>query len=191
MKHLKLLSLIALAAVFGITACEDDPDDHDHDHDQELITTVTLTLTETGTNNTTTVTWQDLDGEGGNNPTIGTLSLAAGTSYTGTVSLLNESESPAENITEEVEEEADEHQFFYSTSGTDAGRIDIQITDTDVNNLPVGLAYTVTVSGTDAGSATLRVVLGHYDDVPKDGTTMSPESDVDIEFPVTIGASGN
>ena len=43
--------------------------------------------------------------------------LTAGTTYDGTIELLNETETPAEDITEEVQEEADEHQFFY-TIGT-------------------------------------------------------------------------
>ncbi|MEZ4696908.1 MAG: hypothetical protein R2832_10875 [Rhodothermales bacterium] len=60
------------------------------------------------------------------------------------------------------------------------------ITDTDENSLPVGLEFTVTVSSGAAATGTLNVVLSHYDDVVKNGTTRSDESDIDIDFPVTI-----
>jgi len=100
--------------------------------------------------------------------------------------LLNTVESPVENITEEVEEEADEHQFFYELSGSGAGRITIEYADTDGNGLPVGLEYTVTVTAGGADTATRNVVLSHYDEGPKNGVDKSDESDIDINIPVEI-----
>ena len=67
-----------------------------------------------------------------------------------------------------------------------ASRITVTITDTDGNNLPVGLEYTVAVSAGAAATGSINVVLGHYDDSPKDGTTRSDESDIDIDIPITI-----
>ena len=154
--------------------------------EEELITTVILTLTETGTTNQVTAQFEDLDGDGGNAPVIGTLTLGAGKTYTGTIQLLNASVNPAEDITEEVEAESDAHQFFFTAEGGIAGRVVVTITDLDVNNLPIGLEYTVTVSAGAAASGTLNVVLGHFDEVAKDGVTRSPETDVDIDFPVNI-----
>jgi len=169
------------------TGCdEDDPAQPEEENPQELITKVTLTLTETGTTNTTSVSFSDLDGSGGNAPTIGTLTLGVGKTYTGTIALLDETKNPVENITEEVEEEADAHQFFYTVGGGIAGRLNVAITDVDSKNLPVGLEYTLTVTPGAAASGTLNVVLSHYDESLKDGVTPSDETDVDIDFPVSI-----
>ena len=66
------------------------------------------------------------------------------------------------------------------------GRVTVTITDQDDNGLPVGLNFTVEVSAGAAASGTLRVVLSHFDDDPKDGMTMSDETDVDVTFPVNI-----
>ncbi|MCG8605706.1 type 1 periplasmic binding fold superfamily protein [bacterium] len=182
---------ICLLTVVGLLylGCGDDNPAASDDHgpgEEELITTVTITLTETGTSNQTTVQWRDLDGPGGSVPTIGTLTLQAGTTYSGIITLLNEEENPAENITEEVEEEAEEHQFFYAAEGGISARVTVTITDRDSNNLPVGLEFTVTVSAGGAASGTLNVILYHYDEVTKDGTSPSTETDVDIDIPVNV-----
>jgi hypothetical protein len=178
----------ALAAVAFITGgcSEDNPAKPKDENPQELITKVTLTLTPAGGGAAVTVVFSDPDGDGGTAPTIGTLTLKAGTTYTGTIELLDETKDPDENITEEVEEESDVHQFFYTPEGGIVGRVTVNITDTDANNLPVGLEYTVAVTAGAAANGTLNVVLGHYDEAPKDGTTRSDESDIDIDFPVSI-----
>jgi hypothetical protein len=172
-------------ALFGI-GCEDDPASPKEENPQELITKVTLTLTPAAGGAAATVTFSDPDGDGGNAPTIGTLTLNAGTNYTGTIELLDETKDPDENVTEEVEEESDVHQFFYTPEGGIVGRVTVTITDRDANNLPVGLEYTVTVTAGAAANGTLNVVLSHYDESPKDGVTPSDESDVDIDFPVNV-----
>ena len=66
------------------------------------------------------LSFQDLDGDGEDAPVINSGDLAAGVTYNGSIELLNETESPAEDITEEVEEEDLDHQFFYTVgSGLD------------------------------------------------------------------------
>ena len=84
---------------------------------------------------------------------------------------------------------SDEHQFFYVAGGDAASRLTVTVTDEDGNALPLGLAFTVEVSDGAAATGTLRVVLSHYDDGPKDGVNMSDESDVDLTFPVMISGS--
>lgn len=189
-KHCCKWALIFTLPALMFWGCEDDPTNPENGNEQELITTVTLTLTENGTSNTVTATFRDLDGDGGAAPTIGTLTLKAGSTYTGSIELLDESKTPAEDITAEVEEEADAHQFFYTPQGDVAGRLTVTVTDKDANNLPLGLAFTVAVSAGPAvtGSAanSLNIVLSHFDEVAKNGTDPSDESDVDIDVPVTI-----
>jgi hypothetical protein len=183
---LRWLLVAAAFSLIAVIGCkEDNPAEPEPENPQELITKVTLTLTPAG-GAAVTVTFSDPDGDGGNAPTIGTLTLKAGTTYNGTIELLDETKSPADTITTEIEEESDVHQFFYTPEGGIVGRVTVVITDKDANNLPVGLEYTVTVTAGAAANGTLNVVLSHYDASPKDGITPSDESDIDIDFPVNI-----
>ena len=104
-----------------------EPDAHDDEDDhgpgeEELITTLAITLTPSSGGPAYTVRFRDLDGEGGNAPVVDRIEIDAGTNYDCTVQVLNETESPPENITEEVEEEAEAHQFFFETPSEDSRR---------------------------------------------------------------------
>ena len=187
----------AVSAVFSVfvvavlstafSACNllsDPHDDHSDDHD--VITTVRMSLTTMGLNDTTDYTWEDIDGIGGNNPNrIDTVFLESGKQYSGMLNLTNRAKSPAEDMTSEIREDADEHQIFYTLSnnlGT------ITVTDRDGRNLPLGLTFTVGVEAMRAGlSGTMKVTLYHYDDESdKNGTDPSNETDVEVSFPVVV-----
>ena len=106
MKHFK--NLILLALFTGLfTACSNDDDSNDPEpvNEEEVITTVIATLTDPD-GNVVTLASRDLDGDGPDAPNI-TISgnFSANTSYTGAVVFLNETETPAEDITEEINEE--------------------------------------------------------------------------------------
>ena len=173
------LVLVLFTVVFA--ACDSTEPEDEGPGEEELITRVVLTLT--GGGQTVTATANDPDGDG-TNFQIDTITLTAGTTYTGTVELADDING--EDITEEVEEEDDEHQFFYTVGGGANGRVTVNITDQDANGLPVGLNFTVAVSAGGAATGTLRVILSHYDEGPKDGVNMSDETDVDVTFPVNI-----
>lgn len=184
MKTIKLLAILFIAtSVF--TACSDD--DHVHggdDHEGEVITTVIYTLTNT-TNSADTVvfTYTDLDGEGGADGTSVTVgNLKANATYTGSIQLLNATENPADDITKEVKEESNEHEFFY----TNTAGLTITKTDKDKNNNPLGVDTTVAAGA--AGNGTLTVVLKHEPTKPNDGTAAGAggSTDVEVTFDVTI-----
>ena len=149
----------------------------------ELITRVTLQMTD-GTGTITSFI-DDADGNGPAAPSAqnGAIALVAGRAYTGTILFENRLETPPENITEEVEEEDDEHRVFYLVTGTG---LQVQTVDTDAQGRPLGLEYAFTPSA--AGSGTIRVVLCHYDDAPKVGSSTSceGETDIDVSFAYTI-----
>lgn len=182
----RLTILIMILLIFGCSE-ESVAPAADDAGEGELITTVELRLVESGLNQTT-VYWRDLDGDGGSNPVIDTLILGSGFTYDGAVRLLNESETPTEDITAEVSEEDDNHQLFYDVQGDIAGQVTVTVTDSDSRGFPLGLDLQVTVDAGAAGSeGQLRVRLFHYDDAgDKDGTSFSDETDVDVVFPVRI-----
>lgn len=191
MKNLKSIKTIKLLALFLVSSltlvnCSGDDDDHDDDDhhlEEEVITTVNYTLTNTSdATDIVTLTYQDLDGEDGEEGTYNVSgSLAANATYSGAIELLNETEDPAEDITEEVEETADEHEFFYSSTITG---VSISKDDTDANDNPVGLETTVTTG--DAGTGSLTVILKHEPTKPNDGTSTDAGGSTDIELTFNI-----
>ena len=113
MKTIKFLSLFALAGL-TFTSCSDDDENPEPVNEEELITTMTITLAPQGGGTAVVLQSRDLDGDGPNAPEV-TVSdnLSGNTTYEGSIVLLNETETPAEDITEEVAEEDEEHQFFF------------------------------------------------------------------------------
>ncbi len=179
-KFLPLLAFFFLLAL--APACNDD--DVEVPNEEELITTLRYTLTPVGGGTPVVLSFIDLDGDGGNAPVISAPALAANTSYTGSITLLNETETPAENITLEVREESDEHQFFYAyTTGLN---LVITTTDADVNSNPLGIESTLVTGAASTG--TLRITLRHEPTKPNDGTLAGAggETDIEVVFNVQI-----
>ena len=108
---MKIFKYALLAIPFLYFSCSDDDDTPEPINEEEVITTMTVTLVNhQNGNDVITMQTQDLDGDGPNAPVV-TVSgpLTAGTSYSGSIQWLNEMEDPAEDITEEILEEDDEH----------------------------------------------------------------------------------
>ena len=184
MKKLKFLSL-ALVTGLIFTSCSGDDDLPEEVNEEELITTVTITLSPEGEGTVVTLQSRDLDGDGPNPPIISVSgNLAANTSYAGEIVLLNESISPPEDITEEVKEEADEHQFFYVKGG--GLEVDITYEDQDQNENPLGASFTL-ITGTES-TGTLNVILRHMPKKPNNGTLADAggETDINTTFNVTV-----
>ena len=185
MKTIKLLAVLFISNL-ALLSCSNDDDAHGGggDHDEELITTVTYTLTNTTDNaDVVTLKFTDLDGEGGSNGTYDISGpFTANATYSGSIKLENATESPAENITLEVEEEGAEHEFFYSNT---AG-LAISKTDVDVNGDPLGIETTVDTGSADNGTVT--VILKHEPTKPNDGTASGAggSTDVEVTFNVTV-----
>ena len=179
-----ILGMFLMLSVF--TAC--DSDDPEPVNEEELITTVELTFTnDNDASDVRTASFTDLDGEGGNDPIIDNISLMADATYTLTVKFLNEEETPAEDITEEVEEEDEDHQVFYVATGAE---FTYAYGDQDSNQNPLGLTGTVTTGA--ASNGTLQVILIHEPNKTaagvRDGdpTNAGIESDIDVTFNLSI-----
>ena len=183
-KFLRFPTLL-LAGLALLSAC--DKDDPELENQEELITTVRLTFTPAGGGTPVIATWEDLDGDGGNPPEVSPVTLAGNTTYALTVALSDASKSPAANITEEVEEEAEEHQLFFRTT---LANMTIAYNDKDGNGRPIGLVNTVTTP--TAGSGTLTVILRHEPNKTATGvaagdpTNAGGETDIETTPPFSI-----
>lgn len=154
---------------------------------EEVITTLQYILNPNGGGTPVVFSFQDLDGDGGNDPVITNGILSANTNYTATLILLNETENPADSISNEVAEEDAEHQFFFEST---LNSLNIQYNDTDGNGQPVGLSTTVTTGA--AGTGTLKITLKHEPDKSATGvsngdiTNAGGETDIEVNFTVDV-----
>lgn len=172
-----MLVVIAL----GWASCSDD--DPIPVNEEEVITTLTVTF-RTGGGVAMTLQTRDLDGDGPNPPVITkTGDLAVNTVYDCTIELLNETETPAEDITEEIDEESAEHQFFFTTTN---GIGTVAYDDMDGNGNPLGLAFTLTTAAAATGD--LTIILRHEPDKDAAGvsdgdiTNAGGETDIEVTF---------
>ena len=191
------LALSAGSLIFS--ACSsDDPQKEDV---PELITTVTLTFTPEGGGDAVVVAAVDPDGTGVQSlQTSGPISLARDKSYTLELALVNTLAKPTDpeyDITAEVEEEGDEHMFFYSwTNNVFAnpagnGNVDnradaVRYEDKDGNGLPIGL-HTAWTSATAAASGKFQVLLKHQPGLKSaNSTSADGEDDLNVTFDIEI-----
>ncbi len=183
-KNFSFYALIMMT-VLMFSACEKD--DPVPVNEEEVITTVNYYLTPVNGGDVITLSFQDLDGEGGNGANVTGGTLAANETYMGRLELLNETESPAEDITEEIEEEDADHQFFFQS---DIPTLAISYNDQDANGNPVGLNTTVTTGA--AASGEITITLRHEPDkagigvVEGDITNAGGETDIEVTIQVNV-----
>lgn len=168
MRPLTFALLLGLSPM--LTACDEGGSGGDGHEETELITQVTLTFSAEGAA-PIVVSFTDEDGDGGMSGTADPLVLAANTTYTLSVQFLDT--LAGEDITEEVEAEAEEHQvLFYGDSVTGPasmgdGLLTHAYADVESDygpnalgeDLPVGLQNTITTGA--AGNGALQVMLRH------------------------------
>ncbi|MDX2302576.1 MAG: hypothetical protein NW226_07225 [Microscillaceae bacterium] len=201
--HFRLFLVLSGFCALFLSACSDD-DTPPPVNEEELITTVKLTFTPTGGGTAITATWKDLDGEGSGAPDLSqaTATLQANTSYTLAVEFLNESESPAEDITEEVEEEAEEHILYFSvTNGLFSS---FTYADDDAPDsagdgvFALGLNTNLSTGTGTPATGTLSVTLLHESDKSVGGGTSNGgnvkavpsgaggETDIAVDFTINV-----
>jgi len=184
MKRIQFLLMLLFASVILFSSCgKDDPE---VENEEEVITTLNYTLTSSN-GEVVILSFVDLDGDGGESPVITGGTLMADSRYTGTIELLNATESPAENVTEEIEEEAEEHQFFFSSS---LSGVTVDYEDRDADGNPIGLISTLNVGS--AGTGTLTIVLRHEPMKDAEGVSdgdisnADGETDIEVTFPIDV-----
>jgi len=182
MKINKFLPMLLLLLVTAASCSKDDDPLPEAVNEEEVITTMEVTLTSGAS--VITLKTQDLDGDGPNAPVV-TVSgnLAAGTTYDGVMKFLNELESPAENITLEVEEEDLDHQVFFTVgSGLD---VTTEYSNNDSAGNPLGTQFKLTAGSASSGNLTFTLI--HEPTKPNTGlASAGGETDIDATFSITI-----
>ena len=183
MKNVKFLATAIFATVLFVS-CSNEDDTPEPVNEEEVITTLTVTLSPNGGGTAITLQTRDLDGDGPNAPVVTVSgSLATGVTYSGTIVLLNETVNPPEIITEEVEEENLDHQFFYTLGG--GLDVTTAYSNFDDNGNPLGTEFTLT-AGT-ASSGTLTFTLRHEPTKPNTGLgDAGGETDIAATFNVAV-----
>ncbi len=194
----KKIYLYAIAfAAFSFTACESE--DPEPENDGEVITDVILNFQELNSAGSpvgpiSTFTATDPEGiEVGTAPIIQPVTLTRGKSYKMTIAVRNSIEN--EDITAEILEEADEHQFFFlGTAFVGSPVMTYQYADPSGER--IGVEGKVAVASSPGfNNANMRIILRHDLDKNFPGTNnphfenfaqAGGESDLDIVFPVTI-----
>jgi len=113
----------------------------------------------------------------------GGLYLVSNNKYTGSLKLLDESQTPAKDVTSEIVTEKDAHIFRYSIKGDAPNAMVISNLDKDSKGLDFGLNFTlVTYSGKVVKlTGAINLILEHHDDGNKAGATF--DTDINQDFP--------
>jgi hypothetical protein len=202
---LKILIPFLLTATFiFLNACKNE--DPIPENIPELITKVILKFSPVGGGPLITVTATDPDGGGVQDIVVdGPINLLKGTQYTLALELINELYLPGDadyNITEAVEQEGEEHQFFFSfaegvfSSPAGAGNIkdntssvtsSINYLDEDFGGLPIGIHTFWTTADIATNAKSFRVILKHQPEIKSNtSTSLDGESDLDISFVLNL-----
>ena len=196
------VALFVSVGMLSIQSCDDDPEP---ENIPEIVTKATLRFSPPSgsTAAVVTVTASDPDFDGPQDLRVdGPINLARGVSYSLAITLVNELAKPGDkeyDITEEVKEEADEHQFFFSwtnnvfSNPTGNGNIDnradpVNYNDQDSRGLPLGLSTSwTTATGSALLAGKFKIMLKHQPDI-KTATSRSTdgETDLEIEFDLNV-----
>jgi hypothetical protein len=185
-----VLAFLLIGTITTFTSCkkeEETPPTPPPTNESELITTVLLTFTDPELNENYEMRFRDLDGDGGNAPVITADALPADRAFVLRVRILDESVSPARDLTDEIRGEAEEHQFFFAVDGVP---LTITYSDQDMNGRPVGLENLAIT--TTAGTGSLKVTLRHELDKGAAGvaqgdiTNAGGDTDIEVTFPLAV-----
>lgn len=181
MKKMNLHLVAALLVLVSIVGCKKDPVDP---NESELITTVKVVLTESVSGTQSIFQFKDLDGDGGAAPSrFDEIVLERGKVYGCNLQLLNESVTPADDITLEVFAEGADHQIYLTPSNALAVISNYSL---DTKGLPLGITSTWTAAAA-AGTGTMNVTLKHKPGVKAAGDPISKgETDISIDFKLSV-----
>ena len=184
--------IILFFAAIAITSCSNDDDVPEEENELEVITDVKLVFTNTtDASDVIEASAQDADGLGiGELMVLNQINLDANKTYILSFEIFNNLETPGEDIGDEILEEDNEHQFFFSFSdgafsnpggngNIDTASDPLEYNDQDENGNPVGLSTTWTTSAEALSGGNFTVTLKHQPDVK---TATSGANDGETDF---------
>lgn len=204
-----IITTAALLVMLGttFTACKKDKKEDPAPqqpappaNEAELITTMKITLRDTINNTSVTYVFSDLDGAGGNPATFGNsgadsiINITANHVYEATILLLDQTKTPVDTISNEVEEEGADHMFFFNSiapTGTpyntylSGSMTNIKYLDLDANNRGIGLSTEWTAPSMMMTKSPLTIELKHQPSV-KDGSYAPGETDIQVGFKLKV-----
>jgi hypothetical protein len=185
-----------LLASVAVTSCKKDDEAPEEENELEVITDVKLVFTNTAdAADIVEARAEDPDGAGVEELAIlDEINLDSSKTYTLTLEVFNNLDSPGEDIGAEILEEDEEHQIFFSFSNdafanpTGNGNIDtasdpLNYNDSDANGNSVGLSTNWTTSSTLLTGGSFRVRLQHQPDIK---TASSGSNDGDTDFDLSF-----
>ena len=189
-----------LFSMIFLYSCEEDDAAPAEENEVEVITDIKLIFTnKADANDKVEAKAKDPDGEGTKELEVSdAISLKAATSYTLTFEIMNNLETPGEDIGEEVKEEGAEHQIFFSftddafSDPAGNGNIDnasdkINYKDTDASGNPIGLITEWTTGSTAVANGEFVVRLQHQPDVKTSTSTATTgDTDFNLKFVLNI-----
>lgn len=213
--HRKLFTALLIGALLTFAGCNKKESTVSvAPPSNEFLTTVELKLTNTANQlDTMTAIWRQLDPTGAALPDTSkaVLNLKANATYSAQVILLDETQSPAVVVSDEIHDRVNYHLFFFQPTPISASSLIISNTSTDIpasdgtvvsatgpylnlvvsrtdldNNTPplqVGLTDNF-VTG-NASNGWLRVVLRHQPNV-KNGTYDPGSTDLDVNYKISV-----
>lgn len=200
--RMNLAAFTLAIASLTLVACGDDGGS---ENENEVITTVALSFAPMGGGAAVNAAFDDPDGDGGAAPTVDPINLVNGTTYALTVRFQNKLEDPPEEITDEVRDEGEDHQLFFTGTAVNgpatnnlAAPLRHTYGDTDRGGLPIGLTNTIVAA---TGTGMLTITLRHLP--PLDGaavkvadlatrvktggiTAIGGDTDAEVSFMVTV-----
>jgi len=221
---MKLITRLAPVALLFTGACSDvEAPDGCHYHGDELhcpddpnhglATAVVLNFTPAGGGDPLSFTWSDPENDG--DPIVDDILLPDASNhnhhdtqqYTLDVEIWNELEDPAEDVTPDIAEQDDGHQFFFTGSAVEgpatgdnpSAVIGHAYADADDNGLPVGLSNTIDTLAWGSGELTVTLrhlpmedgepvkVSGMAEDVAEGGFgAIGGDNDIQVTFNIEV-----
>ena len=184
MKKLAGILVLTLGLMFAFNGCKKDEKTVSPPvPSNEFLTTVQLIATNNAdATDTKTVAVKQLPGQA-IDYSKATLNLKKNAVYAVAVKFLDETTTPAGNVTDDIYARRNYHLICFTVSG--GASLTIARTDKDTNTPPleIGLQNNFTTGAASTGS--LNVQLRHQPNA-KNGSCDPGSSDADVNFPVTI-----
>src|SRR5689334_4791320 len=110
------IQIIIAILILQISACKEEPPIPPV-NENELITTVVMEFEDSISSGKSFSIFRDIDGIGGNAPSrFDSIKLGANRTYNCRIYLLDESKNPVDSVSNEVQEEANDHLIVFTPS---------------------------------------------------------------------------